>query len=141
MGIPWPMGDFTGSVTVNENNEALFRYLSDVSNLPDYFSRMTSAEPGGGEEIKTTAKLPDGTAVSGDAWFRVNEDARRIDWGSEGPSNYSGYLKLVGSEDSSEVELHLHTTRVADGDAEIQSGIDETLGTIKRLVEQRGAAS
>lgn len=31
----------------------------------------------------------------------------------------------------------MHTTRVADGDPEVQQGVEGTLANIKRLVEQQ----
>ena len=129
------MGDFTGTTSVNVSSDVLFDYLSDVGRLPEYFSRMTSAEPGDGEEVHTTARMPDGQEVAGDAWFRVSDSAQRIEWGSEGPSNYSGYLDVSGSGDTSQVEVHIHTERVEDDNPQVQDGIDETLANIKRLVE------
>ena len=137
------MADFTGTTTVSVPASALFDYLSDVANLPRYFARMTSAQPGQGQEVKTTAKMPDGTEVQGDAWFRVDPDAQRIEWGSEGPSEYSGYLDVRpagngnadGSADGSEVEVHLHTTRVQPGDRQVQDGVEETLANIKSQTE------
>ena len=134
------MGDFSGTTTVNASSEALFDYLSDVSNLPHYFSRLTAASPGDGEEVHTTAQMPDGTEVKGDAWFRVDDAANRIEWGSEGPSNYSGHLEVSASGDGSSVEVSVHTTRVDDGNELAQDSITETLGNIKRLVEERGNA-
>lgn len=135
------MGDFTGSITLDESTQALFEYLCDVRNLPRYFSRMVSAEQAGKDEIKTTAELPDGRKVSGEAWFKVSRDAKRIEWGSEGPSNYSGQLEVSEYDSGCLVEVKLHTTRVESGDAEVQSGVDDTLRTIKRLVEQGPSAS
>ena len=129
------MADFTGTTTVSVPTTALFDYLSDVANLPKYFSRMTSARPGDGEEVKTTAKMPDGTEVQGDAWFRVDQDAQRIEWGSEGQSEYSGSLDVRSSGEGSEVEVRLHTTRVEPGDPEVQDGVDETLANIKTQAE------
>lgn len=129
------MGDFTGSTTVDVSASALFDYLSSVRNLPRYFTGMTSAEPGDGEEVHTTAKLPDGREVEGDAWFRVDDGAQRIEWGSEGPNDYHGYVDVTASGDGSQVEVHLHTTRVDDGDADVERGIQETLANIKRQAE------
>lgn len=133
------MADFTGTTTVSVPTSALFDYLSDVANLPKYFSRMTSARPGQGEEVRTTARMPDGTEVQGDAWFRVDRDAQRIEWGSEGPSEYSGSLDVRPSGEGSEVEVRLHTTRVESGDREVQDGVDETLSNIKAQTEPTGA--
>jgi uncharacterized membrane protein len=130
------MGDYSGTTTVDVDSATLFDYLSDVSNLPDYFARLTSAVPGDGEEIETTATMPDGQHVGGRAWFRVNQSEQRIEWGSEGPSAYAGYLDVSGTPGGSSVEVHVHTTRVGDGVAEVQDSVEETLSTIKRLVEQ-----
>lgn len=129
------MADFTGTTTVSVPATALFEYLSDVNNLPKYFARMTSARPGQGEEVTTTAKLADGTEVQGNAWFRIDKQAQRIEWGSEGPSAYSGSLDVNADGNGSSVRVRLHTTRVADGDREVQDGITETLDNIKRQAE------
>lgn len=130
------MGDYSGTTTVAASEADLFDYLSDVSNLPKYFARMTSAAPGDGEEVRTTARMPDGTEAQGNAWFTVDQSAKHIDWGSEGPSDYAGRLDVTADGDGSTVTVYLHTTR-AEG-AEVQDGIDETLAKIKELVEQRG---
>lgn len=133
------MADFTGTTTVSVPTTPLFDYLSDVGNLPKYFSRMTSARPGQGEEVKTTAKMPDGTEVQGDAWFRVDQAAQRLEWGSEGPSEYSGSLDVRPSGEGSEVEVRLHTTRVQPGDRQVQDGVEETLANIKQQAESAAA--
>jgi uncharacterized membrane protein len=129
------MGEFTGTTAVSVPAATLFGYLSDVGNLPRYFARMTSAQPGEGEEVHTTAEMPDGTEVEGDAWFRVDESAHRIEWGSEGPNDYSGHLEVREAGEGSEVEVGLHTTRVPDGDDQVQDGIAETLARIKEQAE------
>ncbi len=129
------MADFDGTTAVSVDPQALFAYLSDVGNLPRYFSRITSAEAGKGEEVHTAATMPDGTQVQGDAWFRVDEAAQRIEWGSEGPSAYSGYLQVRPASTGAEVEVHLHTTRVPDGDQQVRDGIAETLANIKGQAE------
>lgn len=129
------MADFTGSTHVDRDDRALFDYLSDVSHLPDYFAKMTHAKPGDGAEVHTRAAMPDGQEVEGDAWFRVDESARRIEWGSEGPSGYHGHLAVSGDGDGSRVEVHISTERVPEGRDEVTDGIEETLVNIKRIVE------
>jgi uncharacterized membrane protein len=134
------MADFKASVTVHAAEGALFDYLADVANLPRYFVRMTSATPGDGEEVHTAARLPDGQEVAGDAWFRTDPAAGRIEWGSEGPNSYHGSLEITDAAGNADVELRVHTTRVADGDSEVQQGVDETLANIKRLVERHSTS-
>jgi uncharacterized membrane protein len=128
------MGDFTHSTSVDADPERLFAYLADVNNLPRYFSRMTSAAPGDGDEVHTTALLPDGNRVEGDAWFRVDEAARRIEWGSEGPGDYRGHLDVTPSGGGSSVEVHLHTARVDDGNSEVEDELRKTLDNIGQQV-------
>jgi len=138
IGHAFSLADLTGTTAVATDPEALFDSLSEVGNLPRYLSRITSARSGEGEEVHTTATLEDGREVEGTAWFRVDDSATRIEWGSEGPSSYSGSLQVRAAGDGSEVEVHLHTTRVPDGDQEVQDGIAETLANIRA---QAGSAA
>ena len=131
------MGDFHATTTVEASENALFDYLSQVDNLPHYFARMTSATAvDGQQEVHTTARMPDGQQVEGDAWFRVNTGDRRIEWGSEGAHDYHGSLEVTDAGGGTEVQVRMHTSRVADGDTEVQQGLDDTLATIKDLVEK-----
>lgn len=130
-----PMADFSDSTSVSADPQRLFDFLADVSNLPRYFARMTDARSGDGEEVKTTARMPDGQEVRGDAWFIVDEDQKRIRWGSEGDSDYHGSLEVTADDGSSRVEVHLHTERVAADDSEVPEGLRSTLTQIKQLVE------
>ena len=133
------MADFRATTTVNATESSLFDYLSRVENLPRYFARMTSATPGDGEEVHTTARMPDGTEVEGRAWFRADTEARRIEWGSEGANDYHGSLEVTGTSAGSRVEVRVHTSRVSDGDPDIGDALDTTLATVKRLVEDEHA--
>jgi uncharacterized membrane protein len=135
------MGDFQATTTVDAAGAALFDYLSQVANLPKYFARMTSAEPGDGEEVHTTAQMPDGQQVEGSAWFRVDNQTHRIEWGSEGLNDYNGSLEVSDADGGAQVAVRMHTTRVPDGSSEVQQGIEDTLATIKRLVEHQSVAS
>lgn len=129
------MADFHDSTTVAASAGDLFDFLAEVANLPRYFDRMTSAAPGEGEEVTTTASLPDGRSVEGTAWFRVDRPGQRIEWGSEGPSNYHGQLDVTPDGDGSQVSVQLHTTRVDEGNEEVRAGLAQTLANIKAQIE------
>lgn len=131
--------DSTGSTTVSAPSDTLFSYLSDVDNLPGYFARMKEARRTGGDEVHTVAQMPDGQEVSGEAYFRVDQTAKHIDWGSEGDNDYSGYLDVTDAGDGSSVEVHIHSPHGDDHADQIQHGIDETLAAIKEKVEAQGA--
>lgn len=127
------MGDYEQSTTVDAAPGVLFDYLSDVANLPHYFAAMRSAEPAGGDTVHTVADV-DGTPREGDAWFTAEQESRTIRWGAPGPHDYSGELAVAGAGDGSTVTVRLHTEHV-DG-TEIDRGLQETLATIKRNVEE-----
>jgi len=132
-----------------------------VENLPKYMSRMTEAHSVTGDEVEVEAKLepsdvqgtdadgsggsaqsggsggtsqatPDGgRTVRGEAWFRIDADGRRLEWGAEGPHEYHGELQVSGSGSSSTVVVRLHTLH--DDSAAVEDGLDDTLENIRRL--------
>lgn len=133
------MTDYERRRTVQAEPDVLFEYLSDVSNLPLYFRGMTSARPGpASEEVQVTAVVKD-REVKGVAHLEVDHDARRMDWSSEGPNDYHGWLAVQPSGDGSEVELHVSTERVQSG--EIDEGLDRSLDVIERVMAQRAEAA
>ena len=129
------MGDYQHSTTVTARPDALFAYLSDVENLPQYFPAMKAAEPAGGEAVHTVAEVG-GREVEGEAWFAADDAARSIRWGSEGPNHYSGELRVDEADEGSRVTVTLHTEH-ADGPA-IDRGLEETLARIRTTVQAHG---
>lgn len=133
------MGDYEHTTTVTADPDALYRYLSDVHNLPDYFAAMREAEPTGdtdaahhADEVHVVADV-DGTRREGEAWMRADADRRSLAWGSEGPNSYAGELVVGDADGGSTVTVRLHTER-ADGPG-IRAGLEQTLASIKEQVE------
>ena len=134
------MADYERAQTVRASAAALFDFLADVGNLPRYFEQMTAAEPAGGEAVRVRAEI-DGQTQEGEAWFRVDRDALRVEWGSEGPNDYHGWLDVTDEGGGrSSVAVHVSTVRVEDRPDELNQGLERTLGNLKRLVEEQGAA-
>jgi uncharacterized membrane protein len=127
------MGDYEQTTTVAAEADELFRYLSDVNNLPAYFAAMKSAEPTEGYAVHTVASV-DGTEREGEAWFTAEEESRSIRWGAQGPHHYGGELEVSGSTgQASTVTVRLHTEH--GDDEQIRRGLANTLAQIKRNVE------
>jgi uncharacterized membrane protein len=139
------MGDYEGTTTVDIPRDELFDYLSRIENLPKYMSRMTEAHSVTGDEVSVEAKLepedvggnasePERT-VQGEAWFRIDADARRLEWGAEGPHDYHGELAVSAADGdaggASRVVVRLHTTH--DDAAGIEQGLARTLENIEQL--------
>ena len=55
------MGDYSGTADVGAPAGQLFDYLSEITNLPRYFTAMTSAEPVGQDEVHMVADVDDVT--------------------------------------------------------------------------------
>lgn len=127
------MHDYRRERVIATDPKQLYAYLSDVAHLPEYFARLRSAELVTEEEVHTQAVV-EGPGdqiqeVSGTAWFRRDDRAQQIQWGSEGENNYHGQLTVSESGDgSSRVVLEIHTESDHDG---IHDGIDETLSAVE----------
>ncbi|MDQ2850820.1 MAG: SRPBCC family protein [Actinomycetota bacterium] len=132
------MADHDGSIDVQAPAQQLFDYLSDVRHLPDYFAAMVSADPAHGEAVHVVAEV-NGSREEGEAWFRVDEVAKRLQWGSEGTGGYRGLLDVTGDTHTSTVTVKLHTEHGAAD--QINEGISATLAEVKRLVETGPAPS
>lgn len=112
------MPEYERSQAVDVPADRLFAYLSDVRNLPDFLPRMTKAEPLGGDKVATAAVIDDGGGereVEGEAWMRVDEAERRIEWGSPGPDDYHGHLEVRGDGSGAELRIAI-TTDHQDGE-------------------------
>jgi hypothetical protein len=107
--------------------------------MADY-ERSQTVEAPGGEAVRVTAQV-DGREQEGEAWFRVDREAKRVEWGSEGPNDYHGWLDVTDEGGGrSSVAVHVSTVRVEDRPDELNQGLERTLGNVKRLVEEQGAA-
>ena len=130
------MADYERAETVEAPAGTLFEFLADVGNLPRYFEQMTAAEPAGGEAVRVTAEV-DGREREGEAWFRADQERQRVEWGSEGPNDYHGWLDVTDeSGGRSTVAVHVSTVRVEDRPDEINQGLERTLTNVRRLVEE-----
>lgn len=127
------MPDYQHSVTVNTPPDTLFDYLSDIRNLPKYFSRMTSAKTAGPNEVYVTANVQ-GREEEGKAEFHVDKAGKKLRWSSEGPNDYHGELEVRGDGGQSRVTVKLHTKRTER--EQIEQGLRKTLDNIVRLVDK-----
>ncbi|MFE5603353.1 SRPBCC family protein [Streptomyces coelicoflavus] len=133
------MGTYEKSITVAVPPERLFAYLADVENLPAYLPRLTSARPQGGDRVTVSAHIdpPDGPEqdVTSDAFIRVTEQGKALEWSSPGPNDYHGRLHITGGDkDTSRLAVELHTERT-EGEP-VEDGLEEALRGIKNAVEQ-----
>ncbi|MFJ9743274.1 SRPBCC family protein [Streptomyces sp. NPDC101166] len=133
------MGDYDDSITVTVPPERLFSYLADVQNLPAYLPRLTVARPHDGDRVTVTAHIdpPDAPEqdVTGEAWIRVVEEGKSLEWGAPGPHDYRGRLHVEAGDapGSSRLTVELHTQHT-EGE-QVDHGLREALSGLKNAVE------
>ena len=130
------MADYERTHDVETDAARVYELLSDVTNLPRYFPAITAAEPvDGGDAVQTTAVIdpPDQPEqeVHGEAWFRTDDDAQRLEWGSEGENDYHGSLTVTPNGSGATLTLQLHSETDHEG---VDASIDETLEKIDSLL-------
>jgi carbon monoxide dehydrogenase subunit G len=110
--------------------DKVYAALADVRNLPRYVPQMTSAEPHDGDHVTVEARY-EGHTQHGEAWFKKDDERRRLEWGAEG-SDYNGWLQVdEDGEGTSLLTLFVATVHGDAPDPEVMG----TLDAIRRLVE------
>jgi len=109
--------------------DRVFAALADVGNLPRYVPQVTAARQGDGEKVEIEARY-EGHTQKGEGWFRVDQSARRVEWGADA-GGYHGSLQVSPDDDGARLTLYLVTTHGDAPDAEVMG----TLDAIRRLVE------
>ena len=127
------MADYAGTIQIGNPVDLVFDYLSDVTNLPAYFARMTEAHPTADEEVHTTATLPDGhrcRATRGGARMRCTV-------GSSGEPRTAvattAASRCTAIRTAPRSSLHLHTPH--DEDPDVHASISDALHSIKNALE------
>lgn len=110
--------------------QELFRTLSDVENLPQFVPQMRAARASGDGRVEVEARY-EGHTQTGNAYFRPDADARRIEWGSD-EGAYAGWMQVDAEDGGSRLTLHLTTPHAMH-----ESDVSATLDAIRRLAESR----
>ncbi len=143
--------EFEQSITVAASADGIFDFISDVKNVPQYLPTVKNAQPQQGERIRTQGQAGD-RSYDSDGHFRVDKQAHRLEWGSDGENDYSGWLEVQGNVGSqSQVKVHIHyapkpeiVQRMVEHspdhsfESAMYEGISKTLESIKRICEGKG---
>lgn len=142
--------EFEQSINVAASASSVFDFISDVKNVPQYLPTVINAQPQQGERIRTQGKVGS-TTYDSDGHFRVDKQARRIEWGSDGENDYNGWMQVQDEGESSVVSVHIHYSpkpevlqRMAERSQDksfssaMNEGISKTLESIKHICEGAG---
>src|SRR5881394_1389952 len=107
--------------------DRVFAALNDPESLASFVPQLIKVEQDG-ERVEVEARY-EGRTQRGEAYFRADEQAWRLEWGTE--SGYRGWLEVAPDEGRSMLTLGLHTTHVEHSDHAVAA----TLDAMRRLVE------
>ena len=143
------MAEYEHSLTVQASPDAVFDFVSDIGNLPRYLPTTHQAEMQGAGRVRVRGEAG-GHTYDSDGYFRVDTSEHRLEWGSDGENNYSGWLEVEdGKDGASDVTVHLSFAprpdlaqrmdeQTGDHDRTIQQGLEAALLSIQNQVEGRG---
>jgi ribosome-associated toxin RatA of RatAB toxin-antitoxin module len=107
--------------------DRLYKTISEIGNLTKFVPPLTSVRRKDSGHVDVDASY-EGHEQHGEAWFRTDDDARKIEWGSEGHP-YRGWLQVEPDGEASKLTLHLTTTDVGD----IQRYVQSTFDSVRKM--------
>ncbi|MBC8103193.1 MAG: SRPBCC family protein [Cytophagales bacterium] len=142
------MPDYESSLPVNASPEAVFDFISDISNMPQYLPTTHHAEPQGEGRVRVQGEAA-GHPYDSDGWIRLDRTEFRMEWGSDGENHYSGWMEVEGDDRQSIVTVGLafapkpeqdarFEQQMGDRDATIRDGLNKALESIKNILEGKG---
>ena len=142
------MPEYTDSIDVAASPDAVFRFVSDIENLPKYLPTVHEASSEPHERVEVGGKA-NGHSYHSAGWFKVDAVSRTMTWGSDGANDYSGKMGVSGEGATSKVECSLQftpTTAIKDAmdrhqggpSAAMTDGLRASLASIKAICEGTG---
>jgi hypothetical protein len=75
----------------------------------------------------------EGHEQHGEAWFRADDAAKRVEWGSEGRP-YHGWMQVEADGDGSKVTLHVASERLTNEQlGELKGYVGSTIESLRKL--------
>ncbi len=150
------MPEFEHRQRIGAAPDAVYAFISDARNLPQYVPTTKSAQPLPGGKVRVQGEAQ-GHSYDNDGYFRADSSSRRIEWGAE-ERDYCGYLDIAAAGDGSDLTVHLtfsdqmpkrvQSEQAAKQDqapptngpdrAQIQEGLAAALRSIQNQVEGNG---
>lgn len=143
------MSEHEQTITVDVSPEEAFRYLSAVSNLPQYVPHLRSVHEEETDHIFGIAEF-DGRRYEMSGFFRADEANCRLDWESDGTPDYRGWLQITPDGDGSRITVHLSMRGAAAetpppnaglAGERIQRSLGAVLDTIRKKLQEAHTAT
>ncbi len=133
------MHEYQGSIDIKASPEQVYRYVSSVSNVPDFVPHIRQARLDEESHVFAVGEIG-GRRYEFDGYFRVAPEDKRVEWGSDGTPPYHGWLQVREAGGAARLEAHLFLD-VERPDQSAERALDDVLLTIRHRVEDEGAGS
>ncbi len=124
------MPEYEQTGTIMAEPDALFDYLAEVRNLPEYLPILTEAEAAGPDLAVVTTDIH-GDEQHTEGWLHIDGLERRMEWGTR--EGYNGWLQVEPDDAGTGSVVTIHLAQDHDSDAD--DDLIETLDNIRRLAE------
>jgi hypothetical protein len=99
------MPEYEANRLIDVEPDEVFRFVSDIGNLPLYVPTVDSASTLPGGRVRVEGRLGD-VDYADDGFLKIDEDRRRIEWRAD-ERNYRGWLEVGDEDGRSRVRVHL----------------------------------
>ena len=100
------------TTTIPVAPDRLYRSIAEVGNLSSFIPPLKSVRRTDPEHVEVDAEY-EGHKQHGEAWFRTDDAAKRVEWGSE-DQPYRGWMQVEPDGEGSKLTLHLTTPHASD---------------------------
>lgn len=87
--------EYSRSQIVDASADEVFRFVSEIGNLPKYLPPIQHVELLGGDQIRLRGETPSRGEIDGQGYFRAYPEERRMEWGANVGRDYSGSFRVM----------------------------------------------
>lgn len=130
------MSQYQDTISIRSAPADVFRFLSSVSNIPSYAPVIREVRlEAGGRLVALAEPAKQQREING--YFRVSNETRSIEWGTDGTPDYHGRLE-VRDPGNRETELAVDLSIERQDEQRVRQMLRQVLESIKRQLEQGG---
>jgi uncharacterized membrane protein len=117
------MSEHERTTTLNASAQDAFRYLSSVSNLPDFVPHLRNLREDEENHVRGTVDFGEGQRQEVSGFFRADPANLRLDWESDGTPGYRGWLQITPNGKKARITVHISMRGAASEEAPADAGL------------------
>jgi uncharacterized protein YndB with AHSA1/START domain len=136
------MSEFTDDLTIRATPDQVFRFVSDIANLPAYLPTTRHAQTDGPERVRVQGEAH-GHRYDSDGYLRTDQQLKRMEWGAD-EGGYRGWLEIEPAPDGTRVAVGIMLKPAEAGhgqgpsESDIRDGLRKALQSIQNHLEGDG---